>query len=74
MGGEAVRIVKEGDMGRVEKMRRFGCRACGCVFEASDSEYRVDMGYKNDLYCVCQCPTCGKNVTMAYEDGENGED
>lgn len=62
-----MKIIQEGDLSRVEKRRRFACRDCGCVWEAGASEYRAETGYRNDLYYVCRCPTCGKNCTSSDE-------
>ena len=63
-----MKIIKEGDLGRVKRMRRFACRECGCVFEASASEYRVEPDYRNGSYCVHRCPTCGKEVKTPNDD------
>ena len=62
-----MRIIKEGDLGRLERTRRFACKMCGCVFEAGPSEYRVESDYRNGTYCEHKCPTCGARVTTGIE-------
>ena len=66
-----MRIIREGDLSRLQKMRRFACRECGCVWEAGPSEYRTENGYRNDVYYVSACPTCGMRATTG--DGERAE-
>ena len=60
-----MKIIKAGDLGRLERTRRFACPACGCVFEAGPSEYRIESDQRNRTICVHWCPTCGKTVTTA---------
>lgn len=62
-----MKIIKAGDLGRLEKSRRFICGMCGCVFEAGPGEYLVEGDYRNGEYCVHKCPTCGQHVTTANE-------
>ena len=62
-----MRIITEGRMDRMEKVIRFGCRKCGCVFDAGPAEYRVDPDGRNGLVAVIACPTCGGRVTADAE-------
>ena len=55
-----MKIIQEGDKAKLVKARRFTCRACGCVFEANETEYTVGNDYRNGALYSCQCPTCGR--------------
>ena len=54
-----MKIIKEGDLKRLDTTRRFECEACGCIWEANASEYRKEWD-GNDTLIVCECPTCQK--------------
>ena len=57
-------IIVEGDLRRLEKRRIFSCDRCGCVFEATTSDYKYESTpYNEDIYSST-CPTCGRR---AYE-------
>ena len=57
-----MKIIKEGDLSKLDTTRRFECTACGCIWEANATEYRRTQGrYNEDLIC-CECPTCHKEV------------
>lgn len=58
-------IIIEGDLNRLNKVKRFICRECGCVFEADKTEYTADSQY-NDIYYKCTCPTCGNTVYIPH--------
>ena len=62
-----MKIIKEGDMKRVYKMRRFECPDCGCIWEATAFEYRKEQGRYNETEISCECPTCRKKVWCYYE-------
>jgi RNase P subunit RPR2 len=53
-----MKIIKHGDLKRLDTVRRFTCSACGCVWDANKNEYRVEFGL-NESVTVCECPTCG---------------
>jgi ribosomal protein S27E len=65
-----MKIIREGDLERMESMRRFECKRCGCVWEASGGEYRVESDFRNGHFAVMRCPTC-KTETICYPE-ENG--
>ena len=69
-GNKGVKIIKEGDLERVKSARRFECVHCGCVFEATGSEYRVETDFRNGHYYVMACPTCHRDVVAHPEDRE----
>lgn len=53
-----MKIIKEGDLSKVDTTRRFECPACGCVWDANPSEY----GRFSEKYIYCECPTCHKLI------------
>lgn len=62
-----MKIIKPGDLSRLDTTRRFSCFACGCIWEADDSEYRKQWD-KNDELIVCECPNC-RRTTYAMPKG-----
>ena len=56
-----MKIIKEGDMNRLNTTRRFVCSRCGCIWEANAKEYRKEWDM-NCLTIVCECPTCHEYV------------
>ena len=63
-----MKIIKPGDLHRLEAARRFECERCGCVFEASSAEYRTETDFRNGHYYVMACPTCHRDVVCHPED------
>ena len=61
-----MKIIKAGDLKRLDKTRRFECPDCGCIWEATAFEYRKEWDRNNTLV-VCKCPTCHKDVWRDYE-------
>lgn len=59
-----MKIIVKGDVNRLLKTKRFSCRECGCVFEASKGEYETGTQY-NEEYYSCKCPMCKRT---AYSD------
>ena len=35
-----MRIIKEGDLKKLKKIKCFECKKCGCIFEAEKDEYK----------------------------------
>lgn len=62
-----MKIIKEGDLKRLDKTRRFECPDCGCIWEATAFEYRREQGRYNETMIGCKCPTCRKEVWRDYE-------
>ncbi len=56
-----MKIIKEGDLNKLKKIKRFECKECGCIFEAEKNEYKQGSQY-NDIYYYCECPFCHKIV------------
>ena len=64
-----MKIIKPGDLGRLETVKRFECSKCGCIWEAGPAEYSVRFD-RNDIAHLCACPTCNALVRYMGEEGE----
>lgn len=63
-----MKIIKEGDLNKVYCPVRFECKACGCVFEANNTEYQYEFNQlENCGWCSIRCPTCRKWVNADEE-------
>ena len=56
-----MKIIKEGNLDKLKKIKRFECKECGCIFEAEKDEYKWDSQY-NETYYYCKCPCCYQTV------------
>lgn len=57
-----MKIIKQGDLRRLQGIKYFKCNYCGCEFKADKTEYQnIGMQY-NIAYYECDCPTCGNPV------------
>lgn len=56
-----MKIIKEGDLKKLKKIKRFECKECGCIFEAEKDEYKWGSQY-NEAYYYCACPYCNQTV------------
>ena len=56
-----MKIIKEGNLDKLKKIKRFECKECGCIFEAEKDEYKWDSQY-NETYYYCACPCCNQIV------------
>ena len=56
-----MKIIKYGDKNKLLKIKTFNCDCCGCLFEADNTEYKVDSQY-NETYYYVRCPVCGRYV------------
>ena len=54
-----MKIIKEGDIKLLKRVKRFECPDCGCIFEADKGEYQCGSQYNQEYYS-CKCPTCGR--------------
>ena len=52
-----MKIIRNCDLKRLQKTKRFTCFRCGCIFEANAGEYRVEEGQREDTY-IMNCPIC----------------
>lgn len=46
---------------QLNRVKRFECKSCGCIFEADKTEYRSNSQY-NETYYYCECPFCKKDT------------
>lgn len=57
-----MKIIKEGNADcyhrNIYKPRRFTCRNCGCVFEATNREYKDRSSQIGGPSFLCFCPFC----------------
>lgn len=66
-----MKIIKEGDLSKLLRVKQFRCLECGCIFEANDTEYVwYDSGMCYDSGFKCNCPTCD-NLAYEYRSGEH---
>ena len=57
-----MKIIKEGNKRQLNKIKRFECTSCGCIFEADKTEYRSGNQY-NESYYYCECPFCKRDTS-----------
>lgn len=53
-------ILRNGDLDRLKRIKRFICTDCGCIFEAEKTEYKNESNQRDGVQFSCKCPTCGK--------------
>jgi len=64
-----MKIIKQGDLYRLKEIKRFKCKACGCEFEADNTEYRRDYSQRENCgWYAIKCPTCDRWVTTDDEE------
>ena len=61
-----MKIIKEGDLWRVQTVRRFECPDCGCIFEAGGYEFTRTF-FEGRRVCEHYCPTCKRLVRIDDE-------
>ena len=61
-----MKIIKEGNLNKLMRVKRFKCDYCDCIFTADKNEYIIDSQY-NEEYYYCICPCCDNR---AYLDGD----
>ena len=64
-----MKIIKQGNLDKLMKVKRFVCSYCDCIFTANKDEYTIGSQY-NEEYYYCKCPCCGNN---AYVNGDSNE-
>lgn len=55
-------IIKQGNLERIKKSKRFKCTYCECEFIADQTEYEYYGSWRNMQCYLCQCPTCKSDV------------
>ena len=64
-----MRIIKQGDLNRLKEIKRFECKACGCEFEADNTEYNHQYSQREMCsWYEIKCPTCGSWATTNCEE------
>lgn len=56
-------IIKHGKHEESKKVEVFRCSACGCIFKADKSEYKIEVD-ENLVVHYCKCPEC---LHLAYK-------
>lgn len=56
-----MKIIKQGDLNKLKRIKQFECKECGCIFEADKNEYKIGSQY-NETYYFCVYPTCKNTV------------
>lgn len=56
-----MKIIKSGNIKKLNKIKTFDCNFCGCLFEADNTEYQTGSQY-NEIYYYVDCPFCGRKV------------
>ena len=57
-----MKVIKQGDLSKVDTTRRFECHVCGCVWEATPRDYLHIYDVHNEHLIGCDCPTCFKTI------------
>lgn len=65
----AVKILKKGNLNRVNKKLTFSCENCGCIFTACNTDYKFQYGQGEGWYEI-MCPYCRQYVTLNGDDAE----
>lgn len=56
-----MKSIRYGDKNKLLETKMFDCNFCWCLFEADNTEYKVDSQY-NEIYYYVRCPVCGRFV------------
>lgn len=51
-------IIKEGDITRLDRYKKFECDKCGCIFVSKQGEYVNCSSQRDGTLFQCKCPTC----------------
>lgn len=57
-----MQIIRQGNLDLVKKIKRFECKECGMIFEASKDEYEYCGCQIEGDEWACKCPLCGNVV------------
>lgn len=66
-----MRVIKQGEYSECRRLQVFGCKRCGCVFEADKYEYEAASQVESvfdGIVAKCRCPQCGATVYLQRED------
>ena len=45
-----MKIIKEGNLDKLMRVKRFKCDYCDCIFTANHKEYIIDSQYNEEYY------------------------
>ena len=62
-----MKILVQGDLNRLKKIKKFSCDKCGCVFLADQNEYRNNSNQHDGTMFSINCPCCD-SVLYNYSD------
>lgn len=62
-----MKIIKEGNLDKLKKIKRFECITCDCIFEADETEYQWYSGQYNEDCYSCECPCCHELTSYVIE-------
>lgn len=63
-----MRILVQGDINRLQKIKKFECGDCGCVFVGNREEYEDCSTQRDGAWFTMECPCCGRTVhNTTYE-------
>ncbi len=67
-----MKIIKHGDLNRLKEIKLFKCKACGCEFEADNTEYKHEYSQRDNCgWYAIECPTCGLWTKTDYYEEAN---
>lgn len=61
-----MKIIKEGNLEKIKKIRRFDCSYCDCIFEADNTEYKIHYDQREGSWIEVYCPFCGSKLMPSY--------
>lgn len=62
-----MKVIRHGDLSKINKTMQFTCKRCGCVFNADENECNITF-FMNDLAYICDCPDCGHGTYIYGEE------
>lgn len=63
-----MKILKPGVLREAANIKFFRCQKCGCIFKATEFEYRA-VGYVSQRFmgeCESKCPCCGYPACRSF--------
>lgn len=67
-----MKIIRPGKRKQNHDPQLFGCQQCGCIFTATNKEYKYADYVENvhdGIYAKCKCPWC-KSTVYLYENNK----
>lgn len=57
-----MKILKQGNLSKLHKYKKFECSDCGCIFLADQTEYINCSNQREGSMFRIECPCCKRNV------------